>query len=139
MTQQVKLYDARLLARYFERRAKASIGLEPSFRLGKAVWGRGFNTLIDGKPSVTDIPMDASQIQDVFAESDPVYSYANGRITIRALLKPGSVPAGEQKEFTALGILDDAGGLVAVLASTPIWIHDKRSLAVEGYIDTNIA
>lgn len=133
------LYDAKLLTRYFERRAKASIGLETTFKLGKVVWGNGFESSVDGQPSVANIPLDASAIPNVFLTNDPIYTYANGRITVRAVLPAGSVPANTQQKFTSLGILDDQNGLVAVLASTPIWIHDKRSLAIEGYIDTNIA
>lgn len=127
------------MTRYFERRAKASINLEPTFKLGQVVWGGGFETIVDGEPSVAAIPLDTAGIPNAFLTNTPIYTYANGRITVRAVLPAGSVPAGTQKKFTSLGILDDQGGLVAVLASTPIWIHDKRSLAVEGYIDTNIA
>lgn len=139
MSDTVTLYAARLLTRYFERRAQASIGLLPTFKLGKAVWGSGFNTEINGQPSVTDIPMNTSALENPFFECDPAYSYANGRITVRAVLKSGAIPEGQQYKFTALGIKDDAGGLVAVLASTPMWVHSQRSLVVEGYIDTNIA
>lgn len=135
----IVLYDAKLLMRYFERRAKASIGLEPTFRLGQVVWGGGFEATVDNQPSVANIPLDTQYIPNVFLTNTPIYTYANGRITVRAVLPAGSVPAGTQQKFTSLGIVDDQGGLVAVLASTPIWIHDKRSLAVEGYIDTNIA
>lgn len=127
------------MTRYFERRAKASINLEPTFKLGQVVWGNGFETTVDGQPSVDAIPLNTAAIPNIFLTNTPIYTYANGRITVRAVLPAGSVPAGTQHKFTSLGILDDLGGLVAVLASTPIWIHDKRSLAVEGYIDTNIA
>lgn len=133
------LYDAKLLTRYFERRAQSSIGLEPTFRLGKAVWGNGLNTLVNGQPSVAPIPMDLASVPGQFYQCDPIYTYANGRITVRAALPPGSVPPGTQSEFTTLGLLDDKGGLVCVFVSTPMWIHDKRSLNVEGYIETNIA
>lgn len=133
------LYDAKLLTRYYERRAKASIGLEPTFKLGKAVWGNGLSTLVNGLPSVAPIPMDLASVPGQFYQCDPIYTYANGRITVRAVLPAGAVPAGQQAEFTTLGLLDDAGGLVCVMVSTPMWIHDKRSLSVEGYIETNIA
>lgn len=138
MTQTVTFYDAKLLYRYFDRRAKASIGLNP-FRLGKVVWGKGNTTLINGAPSVAPIPSDLAAVEGVFLTNTPVYTYANGRITVRATLKAGDIPVGQQFEFTTLGILDDANGLVAVLVSTPMWLHDKRSLVVEGYIDTNVA
>lgn len=134
----VTLYDAKLLYRYFDRRAKASIGLD-TFRLGKVVWGKGNTTLINGSPSVAVIPSDLAAVEGVFLTNDPVYTYANGRITVRATLKSGDIPVGQQFEFTTLGILDDKDVVVAVLVSTPMWLHDKRSLVVEGYIDTNIA
>lgn len=133
------LYDAKLLTRYYERRAKASIGLEPTFKLGKAVWGNGLSTLVNGLPSVAPIPMDLASVPGQFYQCVPIYTYANGRITVRAVLPAGAVPAGQQAEFTTLGLLDDTGGLVCVMVSTPMWIHDKRSLSVEGYIETNIA
>lgn len=133
------MYDAKLLRRYFERRAKASIGLEPTFRLAKAVWGNGLSTLVNGQPSVAPIPLDLDTVPNVFCVTDPVYTYANGRILVRATLPPGSVPVGTQAEFTTLGLLDDAGGLVCVMVSIPMMIHDKRSLSVEGYIETNLA
>lgn len=139
MAETIVLYDAKLLTRYYERRAKSSINLEPTFRLGKAVWGNGLTVTIGGKPSVAPIPMDMAAVPGKFAEVTPIYTYANGRITVRAVLPAGSVPAGQQREFTTLGLLDDKGGLVCVMASTPIWIHDKRSLTIEGYIETNIA
>lgn len=139
MTQTVTLYDAKLLYRYYDRRAKASIGLEPTFQLKNVVWGKGNTTLINGVPSVAAIPTDLAAVEGVFLTNTPVYTYANGRITVRATLKAGDIPAGQQFEFTTLGILDDKGGLVAVLVSTPMWLHDKRSLVVEGYIDTNMA
>lgn len=138
MAQTVTLYEAKLLYRYFDRRAKASIGLNP-FKLGKAVWGKGNTTLINGVPSVAAIPSNLSAVDGIFLTNQPIYSYANGRITVRATLQPGDVPPGQQYEFTTLGILDDENGLVAVLVSTPMWLHDKRSLVIEGYIDTNIA
>jgi len=135
----VVLYDAQLMTRYYERRAQASINLISDFKLGQVVWGDGFEDTVDGQPSVATIPLDTAAIPDIFLTNDPIYTYANGRITIRAVLPAGSVAEGTQSKFTALGVLDDQGGLVAVLASTPIWINDKRSLVVEGYIDTNIA
>ena len=134
----VTLYDAKLLYRYFDRRAKASIGLD-TFRLGKVVWGKGNTTLINGSPSVAVITSNLAAVEGVFLTNDPVYTYANGRITVRATLKAGDIPVGQQFEFTTLGILDDKNVVVAVLVSTPMWLHDKRSLVVEGYIDTNIA
>lgn len=138
MTTAVTLYDSKLLFRYFERRAKASIGLD-TFQLGDVVWGNGNITLENGVPSVAHIPIDKAQVDNVFLTNTPVYSFVNGRILVRATLKVGDVPAGTQHEFTTLGILDEKGGLVCVMASTPMWIHDKRSLVVEGYIETNIA
>lgn len=138
MTTTVTFYDAKLLYRYFDRRAKASIGLD-TFRLGKVVWGKGNTTLINGVPSVAAIPSNLAAVEGVFLTNTPVFTYLNGRITVRATLKAGDIPAGQQFEFTTLGILDDKNGLVAVLVSTPMWLHDKRSLVVEGYIDTNIA
>ncbi len=138
MAQTVTLYEAKLLYRYFDRRAKASIGLN-TFRLGKAVWGKGNTTLVNGAPSVATIPSNLATVDGVFLTNQPIYSYANGRITVRATLQPGNIPAGQQFEFTTLGILDEQDMLVAVLVSTPMWLHDKRSLVIEGYIDTNIA
>lgn len=137
---ELKLYDAKLLRRYYDRRALSSIGRTATkFQLLKAAWGRGFNTLIDGVPTVGDIPLDTAAIEGVFATTDLILSYAAGVITVRAILPAGSVPAGSLHEFTALGILDEENGLVAVMASTPIFVHDKRSLSVSGVINTNIA
>lgn len=136
----IKLYDAKLLRRYYDRRALSSIGKTTTkFQLCKAVWGKGFVTTIDGVPSVADIPLDTTEIQGVFATTDLILSYASGKITVRAVLPTGSVPPGQQFEFSALGILDEENKLVAVMASTPIFMHDKRSLAVSGVINTNIA
>lgn len=136
----IKLYDAKLLRRYYDRRALSSIGKTTTkFQLCKAQWGKGFVKTTNGVPSVTDIPLDTSQIEGVFATTDIILSYASGAITVRAVLPAGSVPAGQQREFTALGIIDEENKLVAVMASTPIFIHDKRSLAVSGVINTNIA
>ena len=138
MTTTVTFYDAKLLYRYFDRRAKASIGLD-TFRLGQVVWGKGNTTLVNGVPSVAAIPSNLAAVEGVFLTNTPVFTYLNGRFTVRATLRAGDIPVGQQYEFTTLGILDDKGGLVAVLVSTPMWLHDKRSLGVEGYIDTNIA
>ncbi|WP_270820503.1 hypothetical protein [Aeromonas sp. Y311-2] len=136
----IKLYDAKLLRAYYDNRALSSIGKSnTSFRLSKAVWGKGFQTTVGGKPSVGNIPLDTSKIDGVFATTDLVLSYVSGRITVRAVLPTGSVPAGELHEFSALGILDESNTLVAVMASTPITVHDRRSLSVEGVIETNIA
>lgn len=136
----IKLYDAKLLRRYYDRRALSSIGKTTTkFQLCKAVWGKGFVTTVSGVPSVSDIPLDTTAIQGVFATTSLILSYASGKITVRAVLPTGSVPAGQQFEFSALGILDEENKLVAVMASTPIFMHDKRSLAVSGVINTNIA
>lgn len=136
----IKLYDAKLLRRYYDRRALSSIGKTTTkFELRKAVWGKGFVKTVNGAPSVTDIPLDTAAIEGVFATTDIILSYASGKITVRAVLPTGKVPAGKQFEFTALGILDEENKLVAVMASTPIYVHDKRSLAVTGSINTNIA
>lgn len=136
----IKLYDAKLLRRYYDRRALSSIGKTTTkFQLLKAAWGKGFVKTVGGIPSVTDIPLDTTAIEGVFATTNLILSYASGKITVRAVLPTGSVPAGQQHEFTALGILDEENKLVAVMASTPIFVHDKRSLSVSGVINTNIA
>ncbi|MGL5294688.1 MAG: hypothetical protein ACRC9V_13150 [Aeromonas sp.] len=136
----IKLYDAKLMRRYYDQRALSSIGKTTlPFKLLKAAWGSGFVETIGGNPSVTDIPIDTSVIQGEFARTDLITSYSAGRITIRAVLPTGSVAAGTSHEFTALYILDQENEVVAIMASTPVSVHDKRSLSVEGYIDTNIA
>lgn len=136
----VKLYDAKLMRRYYDQRALSSIGkTSKPFLLHKAAWGKGFVEMIGGKPSVTTIPIDVTDIQGEFARTDLVLSYTSGRITVRAVLPKGAVAAGQSHDFTALYILDQDGGVVAIMASTPVNVHDKRSLSVEGFIDTNIA
>lgn len=136
----LKLYDAKLLRRYYDRRALSSIGkTSTKFELKKAIWGSGFVKLVNGIPTVADIPLDTAELKGVFATTSLILSYASGKITVRAVLPTGSVPAGQQVEFSALGLLDEEDKLVAVMASTPIYMHDKRSLAVTGAINTNIA
>lgn len=136
----IKLYDAKLLKRYYDQRALSSIGKTAKpFQLLKAAWGKGFVEMIDGKPSVSEIPIDTSGIQGEFARTDLITSYTSGRITVRAVLPKGVVPPGEVHDFTALYILDQEEKVVAIMASTPVSVHDKRSLSVEGFIDTNIA
>lgn len=134
----IQLSDAKLTRRYFERRAKAMIGLEPQFLLGKAILGSGYVTDVNGEPTV-HIPDDASEVIGGFLHVDPIYTYANGRILIRAVVPKGAIQDGQQKQFTSLNILDDHGGVVAIFASTPIWLHSGRSLGLDGYIETNIA
>ena len=82
MTTTVTFYDAKLLYRYFDRRAKASIGLD-TFRLGQVVWGKGNTTLVNGVPSVAAIPSNLAAVEGVFLTNTPVFTYLNGRITVR--------------------------------------------------------
>jgi hypothetical protein len=136
----IKLYDAKLLRRYYDRRALSSIGKTATkFQMCKAVWGKGFVTEVNGVPSVADIPLDTDTVEGVFATTDIILSYASGRISVRAVLPAGAVAPGVQHEFTTLGILDEEDKLVAVMVSTPIFVHDKRSFDVSGVINTNIA
>lgn len=132
----VKLRDAVLVRRYYERRAKSSISPAPYFKFTQVAWGNGFTeTDVNGKITVGTVPDNVSVIQGEFHRSNPVLTYVNDIIVLRATIAKGELDAGVNAEFTALYLLDDESKVVAVFAVTPVWMNSGRGLTVEGVIE----
>ncbi|HEY3591757.1 MAG TPA: hypothetical protein VGL07_17090 [Buttiauxella sp.] len=132
----------KLLRRYYDRRAESSIGLGERFEIKTAIFGTSnFVTQnpITGKWELQDIPMDAdlADIISPFATCELITNYAAGRITLRAVY-PSSSAGDEDHAFTTLGILDEAGLLVAVLICKYMTLHKDLSFVVEAVIETNL-
>lgn len=142
MSTQIKssLDDAKILDRYFNRRALSSLPQNtPTFQFGKIQWATDLVKMVNGQPQLQLIPNDLAKLQNVFHTNNAVYTYMNGVIHVRATLAVGELPEGQQFEFTACGILDEAGGLICVGITPPVWVYSDRSLVVEFEIHTNIA
>ncbi|UTZ44610.1 hypothetical protein [Vibrio campbellii] len=136
MTSTVKMESAALMDRYYDRRALSSISEVPFFKFDAVAWGKGFVTYDEnGKPVVTTIPTNVSEIEGEFHRNKPLLSYTNGIITLRASISVGELPVGVNEEFTALYATDDEGGVIAAFAVQPIWMNNKRSLVVEGTLE----
>ncbi|GAL07959.1 hypothetical protein JCM19237_339 [Photobacterium aphoticum] len=133
------LQDAKLLNRYYDRRALSSLPQnKATFQFGRIQWASDLVDLIDGKPVLRPIPNDLERLENVFLTNDAVYTYANGIIYIRCTVQTGALPEGEQHSFSACGILDDAGGLIGVGITPPVWLYKERGMVVEFEIRTNI-
>lgn len=134
------LDKAKILNRYYNRRALSSLPQNPcTFQFGQIQWATDLVDYVEGKPQLREIPADLASLQNVFHTNDAVYTYLNGVIYVRATLPVGALPEGQQFEFTACGILDEAGGLIAVGLTPPVWVYSDRSMVVEFEIHTNIA
>lgn len=137
----VVLDDALLLNAYYDKRALSSLpqfdGIP--FRFGKVQWADDLIEMIDGKPSVKPIPATLASLKNVFHSNDAVFTYKDGQILVRATIPSGTIPAGDSKQFSALGFLDTENALLAVCVTQPVWVYDDRSLVVEAVIKTNIA
>ena len=137
----VILDNAKLLNRYFDRRALSQLPNQaPFFQLGKIQWASDLIEMIDGKPSVIQtIDSNLSALKSVFFTNDAVYTYKDGVILVRCTIPPNTIPEGESYQFSAIGILDDLNGLVAVAGTQPVYVYSDRGLVVEIKIKTNIA
>lgn len=136
MTSTVKMESAALMDRYYDRRALSSISKAPFFHFTKVVWGKGFIVYDEnGKPVVQDIPTTVTDIEGEFHRNDPVLTYTNGAITLRATIAVGELPTDVNEEFSALYALDDEDQVIAAFAVQPIWMNARRSLAVEGVLE----
>ena len=136
MSTVVNMESAALMDRYYDRRALSSISETPFFHFTDAVWGNGFISYNEnGKPVVDEIPLTVTEIQGEFHRSKPALSYLNGAITVRATIPVGGLENDANEEFSALYLLDDEQGIIAVFAITPMWLNARKSLVVEGILE----
>ncbi|WP_419238313.1 hypothetical protein ACN08P_23085 (plasmid) [Photobacterium leiognathi subsp. mandapamensis] len=137
----IVLDDAKLLNRYYDKRALSSLPQHSGlpFRFGKVQWADDLIEMVNGKPSVKPISATLARLQNVFHSNDAVFTYKNGEVFVRATIPSGTIDAGDSKQFSALGFLDNAGDLIAVCVTQPVWVYADRSLVVEATIRTNIA
>lgn len=131
----IQLRDAAIQQRYYIRRAKSSISAKPFFSFTQVAWGNGFTSTVQGKPSVDDIPNNVTSIQGEFHRSDPVLTFVNDVIVLRATIAKGELAEGVHAEFTTLYLLDDQSGVAIVFSITPVWMNSGRGIAVEGKIN----
>ena len=128
------LEKAQLMTRYFDLRALSSISATPDFKFGKVVWGNGYVNSDGAEPVLLPIPDDVSVIQGEFHRSDPILTYANNIITLRAVIGKGALAGDVNAEFNTLYLLDGEGNIIAVFAVQPIYMNKTRGLVVEGTI-----
>lgn len=136
----VVLDNAVLLNRYYDRRAESSLPTKAAFfQFGQVQWADDLIETVEGKPSVKPIPKTLESLNGVFHTNDAVYTYSNGEILVRATIQPNEISGDNSHQFSALGILDEAGGLIAVAATQPVYVYSARGLVVEVRIKTNIS
>ncbi len=134
----VVLQNTALLNAYYDQRALSSLpnGYEPFFQFGQIDWAYDLIEQIDDKPSAMAIDLDATAINGVFYTSDANYSYINGNIVITATLPAGTLPEGEQQQFSCVAVKDVQGNVVAIAVTQPVWVYSDRGISIEIVIKT---
>lgn len=134
----IVISECELLHAYYDKRTLSSLpnGYEPYFQLGQAVWGHDLIEEIDGVPSVMPIPLDKTSIEGQFYVSDVNYQYVDGNIVISTNIPAGTFAEDEQHQFSCLGILDQAGDLVMVAVTQPVWLYSNRGLSIQIIVTT---
>jgi hypothetical protein len=131
-----QIENAKIMDRYYEQRALSSIAETPFFKIGEVVWGTGFvGDDGSGNPIVLEIPTNVTDIEGEFHRNEPTLSYSNGAITVKATIAVAELPSESNVEFSALYVLDQAGGIVAIFAVTPTWMNSRRSLSIDGVLE----
>ncbi len=131
-----QIENAKIMDRYYEQRALSSIADVPFFKIDQVVWGSGFiGDDGEGNPVVQEIPSNVTVIEGEFHRNYPTLSYSNGAITVKATIAVSELPSDTNVEFSALYVLDQAGGVVAVFAVTPTWMNSRRSLSLDGVLE----
>lgn len=100
---------------------------EASFQLGDLQWGLG---LLDADGNVLDIPRDMDELESVIATTTPLYSFINGVIRINAPYPTGDLVPGETVSISNVGILDNFGELVGVVAFPKTIITSTSAFAI---------
>lgn len=135
----VNLEAGKLLDRFYERRAMSACAAAPFFKFGQVAWGNGYVNNNDGQLSVwADLPSSVNTITGEFARTNASYTYdeVTKNITVRASIPKGSLPVGVNAEFTALYVLDETGGVIALAVGMPVYMNSDRELTVVFVIDT---
>ncbi|MEC6832945.1 hypothetical protein VXS06_14355 [Photobacterium toruni] len=116
------IYEAVLLNRYYDERARSSTKPIPDFRLDRIVWStQGVN--------ITNLDRNLKELEDVQLTNSGVFTYINGAIFIKASFPSDKAPL-EGIGIATLGILDAKGGLCCVLSVAPS-ITAKRGRMID--------
>lgn len=130
----VILEAGRVMNRLFERRAESACSAVPFFKFNKVAWGSGYVREIDGALTVdSNLPSDIFEITGEFARTNAIFTYdpVLKRINIEASIAQGQLNEGVNALFTALYVLDDAEGVVAIAVCMPVYVTKERGLSVK--------
>ena len=120
-----KTYTASLMNRYYDERNQSMCSVNPYFKLDRVQWSS------DQKFKGKEIDKNTQSLDHVFYTNDGVYGTLNNFILAKVTVPFSAFKQGEEHTAASIGILDGAGGLVAVIAlDNPITLKQGRELDI---------